>query len=170
MTISLYQSSIPVFLKQLGAMSEILKKAEAHAEKKKIDPSVFTTARLFPDMLPLTRQIQIATDAVKGFTARAAGIEVPSFPDTEVTFADLQARIKKATDFAKSVKPAQIDGNEDKDVTLKFGPNEHTFKVQHYLLHFALPNFFFHITTAYDILRHNGVEIGKMDFLGESTK
>lgn len=166
MTLSMYQASIPVFLKTLGNLSEILRKAEAYAAAKKIDPSVLISARLAPDMFPLSRQIQIATDATKGFAARAAGVDVPSWPDTEATFAELQARIGKATDFLKTFKPEQIDGSEDKEVKLKVGGNDLTFKGQFYLLHFAIPNFFFHVATTYAILRHNGLEIGKKDFLG----
>ncbi len=166
MTISMYQASIPMFLKTLGNLSEILKKAEAYAAAKKFEPSVLINARLAPDMLPLARQIQIASDAVKGFAARTAGVDVPSFADTETTFAELQARIQKTTDFLATIKPEQIDGSEDRDVKLKVGGNDLTFKAQAYLLHFVIPNFFFHVTTAYAILRHNGLEVGKKDFLG----
>lgn len=166
MSLSMYQASVPVFLKTLGNLSGILKKAEAYAVAKKIEPGVLVNARLAPDMLPLARQIQIASDAVKGFGARAAGVDVPSFADTETTFAELQARIQKTVDFLKTLKPEQIDGTEQKEVTLKVGGNDLAFTVQNYLLHFAMPNFFFHVTTAYAILRHNGLEIGKKDFLG----
>jgi uncharacterized protein len=166
MSISMYQASVPVFLRILGNLSAILDKGLAHAEAKKIDPSVFVGARLAPDMHPLARQIQTACDAAKGAAARLAGIEVPSHPDTETTFAELQARIAKTVDFLKSVTPDQVDGSEERTIVLKIRGNDVTFPGQAFLLFFALPNFFFHVTTAYDILRHNGVELGKMDFLG----
>ena len=167
MTLSMYQASIPGFIRTLGNLSEILKKAEAYAESKKIDPSVLVNARLAPDMFPLSRQIQIATDGVKGFAARASGTDMPSWPDTESTFAELQARIKKAVDFLQGFKPAQIDGSEDKAIVIKTPNRELNFKGQPYLVSFVIPNFYFHITTAYAILRHNGLDIGKMDFLGK---
>ncbi|TWB82673.1 hypothetical protein FBZ87_101382 [Nitrospirillum amazonense] len=166
MSLSMYQASVPVFLRLLGNLSAILDKAVAHAEAKKIDPAVLVNARLAPDMHPLARQIQIASDAAKGAAARLAGVEVPSFADTESTFADLQARIAKTVDFLKSVTPAQIDGSEERTITLKIRGEDVPFPGQAFLLFFAIPNFFFHVTTAYDILRHNGVELGKMDFLG----
>jgi uncharacterized protein len=166
MTISMYQASVPVMVRMLGNLSAILTKAEADAEARKIDPSVFLEARLAPDMLPLTRQIQIASDAAKGGAARLAGIDVPSFPDTETSFSELQARIKQTVDFMESLTPAQIDGSEVKTITLKFPGREVSFPGQVFLLSFTLPNFFFHVTTAYAILRHNGVTVGKMDFLG----
>lgn len=166
MSISMYQASIPTFVRGLNNLSAILKKAEAHAKARKIDPSVFITARLAPDMFPLVRQIQIASDGVKGCAARLAGIEVPSFADTETTFDDLQTRITKTIAFMESVKPAQIDGSEEKPIHLKVGGRELDFLGLAYLLHFVIPNFYFHLTTAYGILRHNGVEIGKADFLG----
>jgi hypothetical protein len=166
MPLSMYQASVPAYTQMLKSLSAVLKKGEAHCEAKKIDPSVFVTARLYPDMAPLSRQIQIATDQVKGGLARLAGSEPPSWPDTETTFADLQARIQKALDYAAGIKPEQVDGSENKDVKLKVGPNEMTFKGQQFLINFSLPNFYFHVVTAYDILRHNGVEIGKRDFMG----
>jgi hypothetical protein len=149
----------------LKTLSAILKKAEEHCEARKIDPGVFVNARLYPDMAPLSRQIQIATDQPKAVLSRLAGIEVPSWPDTETTFEQLHARIGKALAFIDTFKPEQIDGTEAKSVTLKVGPQDMTFKGQQYLMHFSLPNFFFHVVTAYDILRHNGVEIGKRDYL-----
>jgi hypothetical protein len=163
----MYQASVPFFVRMLGNLTEILKKAEAHAEAKKIDASVFINARLAPDMFPLSRQIQIATDGVKGCAARLAGIEVPNYPDTETTFEELQARIAKTVAFLESVKPAQIDGSEDRTVTLKLRGKDSSFKGLPYLFGFVIPNFYFHITTAYDILRHNGVVIGKLDYLGD---
>ncbi len=167
MTISIYEASVPVFQQILTSLSNILTKAAAHAEAKKIDPSVFITARLSPDMFPLSRQIQIAADHAKGASARLAGVEIPSFPDTETTFAELQARITKTLDFIKGLKPAQFEGAAKREVKLKIGGNEMTFTGQNYLFHGAFPNFFFHATTAYDILRHNGVEVGKRDFIGK---
>ncbi len=143
-----------------------LKKAAIFAESKKIDPSVLINARLAPDMYPLSRQIQIASDGVKGCAARLAGVEIPSFADTETTFPELQERIAKTIAFLKSVTPAQIDGSEERDVTLKIRGTETTLKGQPYLLHFVIPNLFFHTSIAYAILRHNGVELGKQDFLG----
>ncbi|MGE3623101.1 MAG: DUF1993 family protein [Bdellovibrionales bacterium] len=167
MSLSMYQTSIPVFVRYLGNLSRILDKGFAHAEAKKIDPSVFVNARLAPDMFPLSRQVQIATDGVKGCAARLAGIEIPSYPDTETTFPELQARIARTLSFIESVKPDRIDGSEDKPIHLKVGPRELSFTGQPYLLNFVLPNLFFHITAAYAILRHNGVDLGKMDFLGK---
>jgi hypothetical protein len=166
MSLTIYQASVPVFQQILTSLSGILTKAAAHAETKKIDPSVFITARLAPDMFPLSRQVQIATDHAKGACARLAGVEIPSFPDTETTFAELQTRIAKTLDFIKNLKPAQFDGAETREVKLKIGGNELTFTGQKYLFHGAFPNFFFHATTAYDILRHNGVDVGKRDFIG----
>lgn len=166
MSLSMYQASVPVAIRYMERLAAILKKAEDHATTKKIDPSVFINARLAPDMFPLARQVQIATDTVKGCAARLAGVEVPSYPDTETTFADLQARIAKTISFLQSVKAEQIDGSEGKTINLKAGPRELTFTGQVYLLSFVLPNLFFHTTTTYAILRHNGVELGKMDYLG----
>ncbi len=166
MSLSMYQASIPVFIKQLNNLSAILKKGEEHALAKKIEPDVFINARLAPDMYPLSRQIQIASDGVKGCAARLAGVEVPSYPDTEKTFAELQARIAKTIEFLKTFSAKQIDGTEERKVILKLRDREITFLGQLYLLNFVLPNLFFHITIAYAILRHNGVDIGKKDFIG----
>ncbi len=165
MTLSMYQASIPGFINILNNLSVILKKAETHATVKNIDPSIFVNARLAPDMYPLSRQIQIASDSVKGCAARLAGVELPSFPDTETTFAELQERIAKTVKFLQSVTPQQIDGSESRDIVVK-GRKERHFKGQDYLFTFVIPNFYFHVTTAYDILRHNGVELGKADYLG----
>jgi len=165
----MYQASIPVFTRMLNNLSAILDKAEAHAEAKKIDPSVLVNARLAPDMFPLSRQIQIASDSVKGCAARLAGVDVPSFEDTEVTFAELKERIAKTVAFLKTVPADKVDGTEDKDVTLKLRTGDMTFKGQPYLLNFVLPNLHFHTATAYGILRHNGVELGKMDYLGPNA-
>lgn len=166
MSLTMYQASIPVFVRMLGNLSAILDKAAAHAEARKIDPAVFINARLAPDMFPLSRQVQIATDMVKGCAARLAGIEVPRYEDNETTFAELQARIAKTKAFIQSVSASRIDGSEDRQITLKFGSRELSFLGQAYLLDFVVPNFHFHLTTTYAILRHNGVEIGKMDYVG----
>jgi len=166
MTISMYQSSVPVFIHNLNNLSAILQKAADHSEAKKIEPSVFINARLFPDMLPLIRQVQIASDAVKATVARLAEIEVPSFEDNEASFADLQGRIVKTIKFLQTIKPEQIDGKEELKISYFQHGKDRNFVGLPYLLNWALPNLYFHITTAYAILRHNGVEIGKKDFLG----
>ena len=165
MSLSMYQASIPVFISQLNNLSGLLKKGEEHAHARKIDPEVFINARLAPDMFPLSRQVQIASDGVKGGAARLAGVEVPSFPDTEKTFAELQARIAKTIDFVKTFSAKQIDGSEERKITLKLGGQDTTFSGQVYLLDFVLPNLYFHITTTYAILRNNGVDVGKRDYL-----
>lgn len=166
MSVNAYQATVPAFVQILTALSAILKKAVAHAETKKIDPAVFVNARIAPDMFPLSRQIQIATDHAKGASARLAGVDVPSYADTETTFDELQARIAKTLDFIKGLKQAQFDGGFDRDVTLTIAGQKMTWKGNVYLHQFALPNFYFHATAAYAILRHNGVEVGKRDFLG----
>ena len=164
---SFYDSAAPAFLQTLDALSAILKKAEAHATARKIAPETLLTARLYPDMLPLTCQIQIACDFAMKTCARLAGAEVPSTPDTEKTFDELQQRLTKAVDYVKNTGPAKFDGAENRDVTFPAGPDKTmTLKGQQYLSHFALPNFYFHAATAHGILRHNGVEIGKLDFMG----
>lgn len=167
MTISMYAASVPVFKQILGSLSDLLDKAEAHANAKKIDPNALLQARLFPDMFPLTRQILIAADFAKGACARLAGVEVPKYEDTEQSFAELKARIAKTLAFIDSLPLTQIDGSEERDITTSAGPNSKSFKGQTYLLNYALPQFFFHATTAYAILRHNGLEIGKKDFMGK---
>ena len=166
MSLDMYQASISVFVRMLDNLSSILDKGAAFAEAKKIDPMVLITARLAPDMYPLSRQVQIATDMVKGCAARLAGLEVPSYEDNETTFAELQARIAKTVTFLQSINAEQINGSEGRTVTLKIRGKEIDFQGQPYLLHFVLPNLYFHITTTYAILRHNGVELGKMDFIG----
>lgn len=166
MSLTMYQASIPVFIRMLANLSAILDKAATHAEAKKIDPAIFVNARLAPDMYPLSRQVYIATDIVKGCGARLAGIEVPRYEDNESTFAELQARVDKTVAFLQSLSSAQIDGSEDRAISLKFGSREINLLGQAYLLDFVFPNFHFHLTTTYAILRHNGVEIGKMDYLG----
>jgi hypothetical protein len=162
----MYQASVPVFLQLLGNLKNILARGAAHAEAKKFDAAVLFNARLAPDMLPLARQVQIASDNAKGCAARLAGIDPPKFEDNETTYADLTARIDKTVAFLKTLKPAQIDGSEGRDIVLKFPNQTFEFKGLGYLTGFAIPNFTFHIVTAYNILRHNGVEIGKSDFLG----
>ena len=166
MPISMHQASAPRFAHALKSLSAILAKAQAHCEAKKIDPLVMTASRLYPDMFPLTRQVQVACDAAKGAVARLAGVEIPKHEDTEKTFDELKARIQKTLDFIASVKPAQVDGTEEKEIVLKLRGNDVPFKGAQYLLAYAWPNFYFHAATAYNILRHNGVEIGKADFLG----
>ena len=162
----MYQASAPRFVNILKNLSAILDKAQAHAEAKKIDPTVFTSARLYPDMLAMARQVQIATDTAKAAMARLAGAEIPKYEDTEQTFAELKARIAKTIDFINTFKPAQIEGTDEKEVVIKLGGNDTKLTGMQYLLGHAHPNFYFHVTTAYDILRHNGVEIGKRDYIG----
>ncbi len=167
MTLSMYQASIPVFITGLKNLSRVLAKGAANAEERKIDPAVLLGSRLAPDMFPLARQVQITSDTVKAFAARIAGIEVPSYPDTETTFAELEARIQKTIAFLETITPAQIDGSEEKEVGVPSRSEpDRKFKGQFYLLNWALPNLYFHITTAYAILRHNGVPVGKKDYLG----
>jgi hypothetical protein len=166
MSLSMYQASIPVFVRALGNLSHVLDKGAAFAEARKIDPSVLVSARLAPDMFPLSRQVQIATDMVKGAAARLAGAEIPSYADTEASFADLKARIAKTVGFLNGFKAGQIDGSETRSVSLKVRGRDTSFAGQDYLLTFVYPNLFFHVSTAYAILRHNGVELGKMDYLG----
>jgi hypothetical protein len=161
----MYQASVPRFANTLRNLSAILDKAQAHAEARKIDPTVLTHLRLYPDMLPMKRQVQIACDSAKGAVARLAGVEIPKHEDTEETFAELKARIAKTIDFIQTVKPAQIDGSEEKAIRLKLGQREVDYTGMQYLLGHALPNFYFHVVTAYDILRHNGVELGKRDYI-----
>ena len=166
MTISMYQTSAPRFVAMLKNLSVILDKAQAHADAKKIEHTVLTHDRLYPDMFTLARQVQIATDSAKGAMARLAGVDIPKYEDTEQTFGELKARVAKTIAFVETFKPAQIDGTEDKDIVVKAGGREMKFKGLPFLLDFAYPNFYFHVTTAYDILRHRGVAIGKWDFLG----
>jgi hypothetical protein len=165
MSLSMYTASVPVYVQYLSALAGVLKKAEAHCAAKKIDPSVLVTARLYPDMFALARQVQIATDHAKGSLSRLAGVEIPSYADTEASFADLQARIAKTLDYVQSFKQDQIDGSDDTHIVLDIHGNKFEFNGADYLTRWALPNFFFHITTAYAILRHAGVEVGKRDFM-----
>ena len=167
MTISMYQATVPVYRRMLNNLAAILEKAAAHAEAKKIDPTVFVNSRLFPDMFPLSKQIQIATDMAKGGVARLAGQEPPKYEDNETTLVDLLARIRKTVAYIDTFKAAQIDGSEGKSITLQMRTGPLTFLGLPYLLDFVNPNFYFHVTTTYNILRHSGVEIGKMDFLGK---
>ena len=166
MALSMYDFSIPVLKQSLGSLAAILRKAADHAESRKIDPAAFIGARLFPDMFALAKQVQIATDQAKGCAARLAGIDIPSFEDNETTFGELQARIEKTIAFLDSVKAQQINGSETRDIVLQLRERTVEFKGQDYLLKWVMPNFYFHVTTAYNLLRHNGVEIGKRDFLG----
>ena len=167
MKISMYQASAPRFVNMLTNLSAILDKAQAHAEARKIDPAVLANDRLFPDMFPMKRQVQIACDTAKGAVARLAGVEVPKHEDTEQTFPELKARIAKTIDFIESVGASKIDGSEDKEIVLAMRSGERRFKGMQYLLGHAYPNFYFHVTTAYAILRHNGVDVGKGDFIGK---
>jgi len=166
MTISMYQASVPRFVNILGNLSKIIDKAQAHVDARKIDPATLPNFRLFPDMLPMTTQVQIACDTAKGVVARLSGIDIPVFEDNEKTLGDLKARIEKTIAFIQTIKPAQIDGTEDKEIVIKRGDKETRYKGMQFLLGHATPNFYFHVTTTYNILRHNGIEIGKRDYLG----
>ena len=166
MNLSMYDASAPCFIKMLNSMDAILEKAQSHALARKIDPAVLLAARLFPDMFTLLRQVQIATDHAKGALSRLAGVEVPRYEDKEQSFEELRARIAKTIAFIESFTPAQINGSEERAIELKIAGHELSFKGMEYLVGFALPNFYFHIVTAYNILRHNGVEIGKRDYMG----
>ncbi len=167
MAISMYQASVPLFVKTLTNLNGVLEKARAHGEARKIDPLALLTARLFPDMLNLTRQVQIATDFARGTSARLAGIEPPAVEDTEASFEALIARVGQTVAFLRTLAPAQIDGSEAREIVRPIRGEPHQFSGINYLLQFSLPNFFFHTTTAYAILRHNGVEVGKADFIGK---
>jgi hypothetical protein len=166
MTISMHSAFVPGTVHTLQSLSAILGKAQAHCEARKVDPNALLQSRIYPDMFPLSRQVQIACDIAKGGVARLAGIDVPKFEDTETTFAELQARIARTIDFMLSVKPEQIDGSEGRDVTIQTPRGPIEFKGQAYLSGFVVPNVYFHATTAYNLLRHGGVELGKRDFLG----
>lgn len=164
---TLYNASVPVFKQLLTALSDVLSKAEAHATEKKIDPAVFLQSRLYPDMFPLVRQVQIAADFAKSVPSRLAGIEVPAYDDSEQTFAELQTRIKNTLKILEGITAAQIDGKESLEIVLRPNtPKEKKLSGETYLLSYGLPQFFFHVTTAYAILRHNGLEVGKRDFMG----
>jgi len=168
MQISMYAASVPVFAKMLGNLSAILDKAAAYAEQKKIDPAVLLDARLYPDMFPLTKQVRIACDFAKGAVARLAGEEPPKYEDTETTIADLKARIARTIDYIQGFRAERFEGAETREVELKIRGETMKYPGLTYLLHVATPNFYFHVTTAYGILRHNGVELGKRDFIGRT--
>ncbi|PKM06615.1 MAG: DUF1993 domain-containing protein [Gammaproteobacteria bacterium HGW-Gammaproteobacteria-4] len=167
MSLSIHAASVPVFQQMLGSLKDILAKAEAHASAKKIDPQALLGARLAPDMFPLTRQVQIACDFAKGVCARLALVELPVHEDTETSFAQLQARIDTVLAFIGALPQAAFAGAESREIVTRPGtPKERRFSGQDYLLHYGLPQFFFHHTTAYALLRHNGIEIGKPDYMG----
>ena len=167
MTLSMHAASVPVFKQMLASLADVLSKAEAHAADRKIDPNAFLQARLFPDMFPLVRQVQIACDFAKSVPARLAGADVPAYEDTEQTFAELKARIAKTLEFIDGLDAAAFDGSENRQIVLRPGtPKERRIGGQAYLLNYGLPQFFFHVTTTYALLRHNGVEVGKKDFMG----
>lgn len=167
MTISMYQASVPVFTRMLNNLASILEMAAAHAEARKIDPAILINSRLYPDMFPLARQVRIATDAAASGAARLAGIEPPKFENNETTFSELIERLRQTIAYVNTFKPEQIDGSENRAITLKVRDVTLTLDGLTFLLNRVLPNFYFHITTAYGILRHNGVELGKKDYLGK---
>lgn len=166
MTISMYQASVPRIVNMLNSLNHILDKAQTHVESKKWNQAALTQFRLYPDMLPLTKQVQIASDTAKGVMARLAGVESPVYADDEETIAQLKERVNKTIAYVQGFTAAQIDGTEDKDIVTKRGDKETHYKGMQFLLGHAMPNLYFHITTTYAILRHNGVEIGKRDYLG----
>ena len=166
MTLSMYQASVPVFIQGLTGLGGVINKAAAHAAERKIDPAALLQARLYPDMFPFARQVQIATDFAKGGAARLAGVEFPAYEDSETSFEELKARVDKTNAFLRTLDAAQIDGSEERDISLVRRGETSIVKGQAYLLEQAMPNFYFHITTAYAIQRHNGVEVGKRLFLG----
>ncbi|MGF1939233.1 MAG: DUF1993 domain-containing protein [Nostoc sp. ChiQUE02] len=167
MTISMYKALIPVSIHTLNNLVNILEKGATYAETKKIDPSVLINSRLSPDMFPLSKQVQIASDIANRGAARLAGIEAPKFEDNETTFPQLIDRIQKTISYLNTFKPEQIDGSEERTIALQMRDNTLSFQGMSFLLYFVLPNLYFHVTTAYDILRHCGVELGKGDFLGQ---
>ena len=162
----MYAASVPVFKQILTSLSAIIDKAEAHASEKKIEPAALLQARLYPDMFPFIRQVQVACDFAKGASARLAGVDVPRYDDTEQTFAELKQRIDTTLKFITGLPQDGIEASAQRDITPSSGANAKQFKGQVYLVHYALPHFYFHATTAYAILRHNGVEVGKKDFIG----
>lgn len=166
MTISMYQASVPAFIRALNNLAAILEKGAAHAQARKIEDAVLLSSRLYPDMFALARQVQIATDTARSGAARLAGMEFPAYEDKEATFQDLVLRIRNTIAFLESLQPAQIDGGEDKTISWQSRSSTKSMQALPYLMNHLLPNIHFHITTAYGILRHNGVEIGKKDFLG----
>jgi len=167
MSISLYDASVPVFRQMLGSLSAVLGKGAAQAAARGFDPAVLLHARLYPDMFPLVRQVQIACDTAKNGVARIAGVEAPRHADNDQSIEELQARIATVLEYIEGIGRERIDGQEAREVTVPLRDSSLRFEAQHYLLHWALPNFYFHVATAYDILRHNGVELGKRDFLGK---
>jgi len=167
MTISMYKVSVPIFVQFLGAQSGAIDKLSAHIQSKQLDPNFFLNMRLSPDMYPYSRQVQQASTHAARACSALAGVEMPNMANTETNLDELKARLARTVDYVKGFKPAQIDGTEDKEITLKLGSNERKFTGQALLLNFILPNFYFHCTTAYDILRHCGVELGKRDFMGQ---
>ena len=164
----MHQASVPVFVRALNNLAAILEKAAAYAEAKKIDPAALINFRLYPDMLPLSKQVQIASDSAKGGVARLAGSEPPKYEDNEASIPELVARLRKTVSYLESIKPEQIDGSEDKTVTWKTQTSTRTMQGMPYLMSHVTPNVYFHVTTAYGILRHCGLEIGKQDFLGKT--
>src|SRR4051794_10261293 len=166
MNLSMYKASVPRFVNILGNLSNILDKAQAYADAKKLKDDALTSFRLFPDMLPMTAQVQIACDTAKGVVARLAGIPIPAYEDNEKTLAELKARVAKTIAFIQTVTAEQIDGSEEKEIVTKRGDKETRYQGMQFLLGHAIPNFYFHVTTTYNMLRHNGVEIGKRDYLG----
>ncbi|MGV8941333.1 MAG: DUF1993 domain-containing protein [Lysobacter sp.] len=167
MTISMHAASVPVFKQMLGGLVSILEKAESYAEERKIDPAVLLQSRLFPDMFPLVRQVQIACDFAKGVTARLADAEVPAYDDTEQSIEQLKVRVERTIAFLDSFDAARFEGSEEREILTRPGtPKERRFTGQEYLLTYGLPQFFFHATTAYALLRHNGLQIGKRDYMG----
>jgi uncharacterized protein len=169
MSVSIYDQTVTSFSHSLRALSALLEKARAHAETNDYDVANLLSARLFPDMFTLTRQIQLATDFAKGGAARLAGVEPPKWPDTESTLAELQGRIQKCVDFLATLKPAQFEGAEIRPIELTTPVGKLNFTGKEFLLHWAIPNFYFHCTTAYNLMRHNGVPVGKLEFLGKSV-
>lgn len=165
---SMYQSLVPTCIRSLTNLAALLEKAAAHADSRKIEPAALLNARLFPDMLPFTRQIQLATDTASSGVARLAGSEIPMFDHNESTFSELIARVHKTIQYLESIKPEQLDGSEDRTVSWQSRSSTKSMQGLPYVMNHLLPNVFFHVTTAYNILRHNGVELGKMDFLGRS--
>lgn len=170
MAISMYDASVLVFQRGLTSLEHVLDKALADATQRRIDPQVLLAARLAPDMLPLTRQVQIAADHAKNAVGRLAGVAPPKFDDNETDFAQLKQRLARSREYLATFQPAQVDGSEERDIVLQFPGREFKFKGLDYLLGFAIPNFYFHYTTAYDILRHNGVPLGKADFIGGAPR
>ena len=167
MTVSMHTLSVPVFKQMLGGLQAVLRKAEVHATERKIDPDALLQARLFPDMFPLLRQVQVASDFAKSVSARLAGVDVPKLADGEKTFADLQVRLEWVTKFIDGLEASQFEGAATREIVTQAGtPKEKRFTGESYLLNYGFPHFFFHTTAAYAILRHNGVEVGKKDYIG----